>query len=451
MFDIDFQRRVVKLLATNIKFGQEYGALIRREYFDIPQLRNLFRLIYDNVLHYEKEMDKEDVFVAVDTEIRNRGFTEESAKDLYEEAKAVFRHKINNEQFIIDNFLEFAKTQELKDAVIKACDIIEENRPYEEIASVVEKALTVGAKADNGMDFSHLMNIQAILRKKYDPSKLIRTGFMDYDLALQGGMAPGEVHVIQAPPKTGKSTFGACVGANSVTRNKTVYHITLEIGVEEVLHKYSCRMSKLTYQEVLDIEPIIYQQRMEKFRRFQNNLFVNYWTEGTVNTLGIRSWISRQRSKTGKNPDLIIIDYDDLLLPTTGAKDMYEDAGQIYQDLKQLADYFKCPVLTFAQPKREAWYKYDGKESLILADELAHSAKKAHKAFSISSLNFTRYNDIGCLYVDLNRRGVSNKKIKLKRELNKAMFYQWEGSVDEPGEPAANPKQHTQPINPTTH
>ena len=424
MLNLDFQHKVLKLLATNVKFAQEYGPLLKKQYFDDARCKNIFDLIKNSILSYDKELDKTDVLTLADDYCNSRAYGDETRKDLYEEVKLIFKENINNEQLIIDNFLRFAKQQEFKNALIEGVEILEKNRPYEEALKGIEDAVSIGTNIDAGLTWNDLKHLPTSLRIKYDPSKLIRTGFHDYDMALQGGMAPGEVHVIQAPPKSGKSTFGCNCGAMALITGKTVYHVTLEISAIDVLHKYAARLTNWSYDDIMKVSDEEYTKRIGRFKEFQQNLFVNYWTEKTITTLGVRAWISRQRSLTGKKPDLIIMDYDDLLSATTGVTEMYEEAGQIYSDLKQLADYFDCPILTFAQPRRDAWLKYHETGDFITCNELAHSAKKAHKAFSISSLNFKKNSDIGYLYVDINRRGVSNKKIKLERNLDKAVFMQ---------------------------
>ena len=109
-------------------------------------------------------------------------------------------------------------------------------------------------------------------------------------------------------------------------------------------------------------------------------------------------------------------------MPTTGkTSDMYEDAGQVYTDMISLADYFGCPVVSFAQPQRHAWDKANNGE-LIYSHEMAHSAKKAHKCSSVSSLNFAEGQENGILYVDIVRRGESAVKVGIKRELGRGLI-----------------------------
>lgn len=81
-----------------------------------------------------------------------------------------------------------------------------------------------------------------------------------------------------------------------------------------------------------------------------------------------------------------------------------------------------CPLVTFAQPKREAWTKYEETNKFIVANDLAHSARKAHKCSSISSLNFKPGEREGYMYMDIVRRGESNTMIPITRDLNMGLL-----------------------------
>jgi replicative DNA helicase len=221
---------------------------------------------------------------------------------------------------------------------------------------------------------------------------------------------------------THNSTWAANIGAVNIRMGKTVFHVSLEIKGHEVLAKYASRMTGMELDQIFDKKDPKYRTKIGKFRSISPNLYVQYYTESTVDCLTVRAWISRIRAAYNVKPDVIIIDYDDCLLPTTKIKDnMYLEGSQIYADLKALADYFDCPIFTFAQPNRAAFNKVEHDE-MIESSDLAHSAKKAMKATSISSLNFKKDDAFGWFYMDIVRRGVGNKKIPLKRILEKAAF-----------------------------
>lgn len=113
----------------------------------------------------------------------------------------------------------------------------------------------------------------------------------------------------------------------------------------------------------------------------------------------------------------------------TGGDDLYGTSGQIYTDLIQLACYFNVPVLTFSQPTREAWGLYAATDKYVTAGYISHSARKVHKCWSISSLNFKSNSDTdGYLYLDICRRGLSNVAIPIKRDMARSSFNECGGN-----------------------
>ena len=423
-FDADFQRTILKLCCTNIKFFTDYGIMLEESHFDVHMLRLIFRILSKHILKYERELDKSGLLVAVDDYILSHSVEEGAAIDLRDEVKGIFGSYIGSEQFIIDQLVKFVKRQKMLHALNNSVDILSNDGNYEQVLKLVDDAVSFGSGVDEGLDFESLWNLPEVYRNQYSPEKLVRTLIPGYDEALGGGGAPGEVHCVQAPPKSGKSSFGCYIGSNFLLQGKVVFHVTLELKELDVMIKYAARLSNLNFAELNTISMPEYQSRMERFRKLQPNLYVQYWTNETANTLNIRSWISRIRSKRNVTPDVIIVDYDDLLLPIGGKNDdMYENSGKVYGDLVALGDYFNCPVWTFAQPKREAWDLPDRGE-LIQSYHLAHSAKKAHKCYSLSSLNFKSGSNVGVLYADLVRRGHSNFKVPLQRDLSRCLFHE---------------------------
>ena len=423
MYTQQFQREVVKLTATNLKFATHYASLLNPEYFDTKALKILFKMINDYVITYEKEVELDDVLIKIEDYVENRGFSDDVYSLLKNESKEVFKVYIKSEQFIIDQLVDYVKFQRVSNAVGESIEVLEKSKNYEHVLKLIDDAVSTGYGIDEGLTFDDMMNLPDLYNKRYRPENLIRTGITGFDRALMGGMAPGEIHVIQSPPKSGKSTLGCSIGANILKTGKIVYHITLEIKDIDVLGKYASRITGFTQDQLVGCPEKEYHEKLKEYNDLKPRLFIKYWTEGSVNCLTIRSWITRKRSQTGMSPDVIIIDYDDCLLPTDSRikDDMYNEAGSIYSDMINLADYFKCPIITFAQPQRHTWGKMENGE-LIYSYELAHSARKAHKAYSISSLNFKPDSDIGILFADSLRRGKSGTKIKLKRDLSRAKF-----------------------------
>ena len=428
IFDLDFQRKLLHVLATDYQFYANYGVSLKVTYFETRILQVIFKLMIDYLALYQHEINSSDLFVSIADYCDRRSLGSETNKSLIVEAKNILRLNIVDSRPIVDKALSFVKRMELKKALSESADLLMRGEEdYQTILGKIDKAVSVGDTVDCGKTFEDLIKLPELYRSRYDPSRMVRTGFPSFDAALDGGMTAGGITVILAPPKTGKTTMGCNIGVFNLIQGKTVFHYSLEIAEEDILAKYACRMSGLSYHEIRDISVPEFQNKIKKYIDIRPNLFVKFYPEQTASVLHIRAHISKMRAMTGKSPDLVIIDYDDCLLPSTGRKggsedNMYLASGQIYADLIGLATSLNVPVLTFAQPGRQGWDYYEKEGQPITASMLAHSAMKAMRCHSISSINFKRNSNEGILYLDINRRGQSDKYIKIRKDLDRALF-----------------------------
>lgn len=420
-----FKKQVLKTLCINKVFSSNYISVLSSEYFD-KYLRIIFNIIKDYIVMYESELDVENLCILIQDYCIRKGHDEQLLKSLCIEAKSIFTTHVPSEEFVIDKTVNFIRTLSIKQAMLKSIDILEEEGNVEDILSIISGALSVGDTRDEGLSFDDLFNIQMLHKEYYDKESLITTGLPILDSSFMGGMAPGEIHIVMSQPKSGKSTYGVNVGVSNLVRGNTVFHITCELSEIDVLTKYACRLSGLSYIDLLQETNINrYKEKIENYTKYKPNLFVKHYAKGTASCSMFRSFITKMISKykiSGRI--LIIVDYDDCVIPVSGKTgSMYEDAGLVYTDLIQLGGYIGAPVFSFAQPNRPAWNKYHETGEFVLSDDLAHSAMKAHAAHSISSLNFkTKKDSHGWFYLDLNRRGRSEVQIPIYRDFSRAVF-----------------------------
>lgn len=419
MYDIAYQRRVVKLLAKNLQFSMSYGPLLKDEFFETQPLRVVFNAVIEYVNLHDSEVD-DAVMMAKLTDLCNsRGYSADQANEVMLEYKAVAKLSVRDEKAVIGQFIKFVRRQKMKGALLQSVEVLEKDGDYEAVIKLVDDAVSVGSGVDDGMTDEDLEGLPELYDKLFSREMLVQTGFPSYDQCLNGGMAPGELHMIQAAPKAGKSSTAVCIGAHNCGEGKNVFHVSGELTKEAIAMKYGMAMTGMSERDIMTPDGRkSYKKKIRRLREASEyNLFINHWPEGSANILQVRSWISRIRAKQGIKPDLIIIDYDDCFIPVNGKTDsMYEDSGAVYSDMLALAAYFKCPILTLAQPQREAW-ELPNEGKLIAFNHLAHSARKAHKCFSLSSLNFPDGSETGVLYVDIVRRGESKVKVRIEKDL----------------------------------
>ena len=105
----------------------------------------------------------------------------------------------------------------------------------------------------------------------------------------------------------------------------------------------------------------------------------------------------------GYEPDLVLLDYADLLRSTEKAEARYIELGAIYEQLRGLAGEYQVPIWTASQSQRSSI-----QDDVIQADKIAESYSKIMTADLVLSLSRKledKVNHTGRMHVIKNRFG----------------------------------------------
>ena len=84
----------------------------------------------------------------------------------------------------------------------------------------------------------------------------------------------------------------------------------------------------------------------------------------------------------GHSPDLVLVDYADLLSDTSGTGEIRHQLGNIYEELRGLSGEFQIPVWTASQSNRSSL-----EEQVIGAEKISESYSKIMTADFVMSLS----------------------------------------------------------------
>lgn len=192
-------------------------------------------------------------------------------------------------------------------------------------------------------------------RMKEQKKKKVSTGFRSLDQRCGGGFNIETLVTWIAQSKGGKSMVQVHGGHNAILYNKNVAHFTLEISAEETELRYASRATQIPMDEI-DRRA---DEMAEKYAQFalehKGRLFIKGWPSGTVGVAEIRNYLYWLEAEHNFRPDLINVDYGDLLLPRIQYKEERMRLKEIWTDLRALAFEFHCPVWTGSQTKREGF------------------------------------------------------------------------------------------------
>jgi len=197
--------------------------------------------------------------------------------------------------------------------------------------------------------------------------------------ALVRGLTYGEIGVLIAPYKRGKSLGLQWLAIAYVIQGLNVLLITLETPKAVVEDRLDSIVSHVPIKALTE-----YPQTLDKrFRRFRAmtaaQLHIYDGTQGGV-TLGRVEELVNEERENGFIVDAVIIDYDDEITPETKNKDRRFEFAEIYREFRQMSSRLNFIGWTAAQTQR-------GTEALkiLSADRLAEDISKVRKvALAIS-------------------------------------------------------------------
>lgn len=179
----------------------------------------------------------------------------------------------------------------------------------------------------------------------------VPTGITPIDKALGGGLGRGELGLVLAPAKRGKTAILVNFGAHAALQGLRVLHVTLEISRFRLLERFDMCIGGFTSDE-LRARPKRIQEARRKLRTSRGSLIIQDLSHERVDVERLQSVIEEQMPLS-----LVIVDYTALMQRSDHWKESNstEDLGIITRDVRSLSSKFGLPIWTAAQVHRSAY------------------------------------------------------------------------------------------------
>ncbi len=367
-FGHGFQVKIVASLLTDKAFLQQVTDILLPEFFE----SEANQWIIDNIGSYFKEYKTAptlDVF-----KIKMQDVERDVLKtSIVETLKDSYRHLESEDlDFVKAETLDFCKNQCIKRAILDSVDLLNKGR-YEEIKSTIDTAMKAGADKEVGHEYNE--SVEA--RYKDNVRSTVPTPWPVINDLADGGFGKGELVVFVAPAGIGKSWGLINVGAHAVKSGLNVVHYTLELNEGYVGQRYDAVLTGIANQNLkYNLDEV--QNTVSKLK---GNLVIKYYPTKTASCSTIRAHIEKM-ILIGKKPDLVIVDYADLLRGAVARKEMRHELESIYEDLRGVAGEYEVPLFTASQANRSAL-----EQDVIEADKISESYSKVMIADFVLSLS----------------------------------------------------------------
>ena len=177
------------------------------------------------------------------------------------------------------------------------------------------------------------------------------TGFDQYDRDI-GGLFAGELVVLAARPRIGKTSLATQWAYNAAIRGRLTYFASLEMSDVELVTRLLCGESGVDNKRIrtgqLDGTDV---RRLSDAASGMANAHAVIDDRPGMTIADMRR-ACRRLVKRGLS--LIVVDYLQRITPIDRKRSRYEQIGEIVQGLKTMAREFSVPVVVLAQLSREA-------------------------------------------------------------------------------------------------
>jgi replicative DNA helicase len=284
-----------------------------------------------------------------------------------------------NSTYVLDQLHKFVRQQALKNGIVEAHDLIQQGH-LDEAEVALDKALKTRVEAfDPGLT---LGGVVKVLKDKPEFRSPIDVGIKEID---KRGLGParGEFHLLIAPPKRGKSWWLQHVTRRAITQQPRWRgaYITLELPKVLVGRRILQGLCSMTTR---DIEKLPFTNfmfgddgKLERFERV-NRSRPNIATQESLNVVaerieelhiedrlriqefpmsqltihGLRSYLEMLGEREGFIPDFVALDYPDLMFVTNNLDNFRLALGNLYKELKGLAQERNLAMIAVTQGNR---------------------------------------------------------------------------------------------------
>jgi len=394
VFGKSFQENLCKLLLYDRPFCDQMQEVLDVGFFELKYLQLFTQKLFNYKTKYQVHPTNEALTAILRSEIEDQNpVLQKQVRDFF--VRMATDENIADREYTKSKALDFCKKQVLKDAIMKSVPLI--NRcSFEEIEKLITDALRLGLDNDYGYDYIKDFE-ERFLVKARNP---ITTGWSKIDKITHGGLGSGELGVVIAPTGAGKSHVLVHFGAAALKAGKNVVHITLELADTVVAQRYDACLTGYNLNHLMEKKEDI----LEKIQDIDGQLIVKEYPTKSATVGMIKNHLEKIRQH--EMPiDMVILDYGDLVRPSGGNKNSEKrhDLESIYEDLRAIAQEFKCPVITASQTNRKGL-----NEEVITMESISEAFNKCFVADFIISLSRTvkdKNCNIGRIFVAKNRNG----------------------------------------------
>lgn len=257
-----------------------------------------------------------------------------------------------NYDWLMDEFERFSQHKSLERAILRSADLLETG-DYGPVEKLIKDAIQVSLNKDMGTDYFE--DPRGRLEHLKSSNGQISTGWPSVDKKLYGGFNRGELNIFAAASGGGKSLFLANLAVNWALAGLNVIYLSFELSEHLVSMRLDSMVTGISTREIFkNIDDVELKVKMTGKRA--GSIQIKYMPSGK-NCNDIRAYLKEYQVKKSHQPDVLLIDYLDLMMPVSvkvSPSDLFVKDKYVSEEIRNLAMETQCITVTASQLNRSA-------------------------------------------------------------------------------------------------
>lgn len=350
---MNYNQEIVENLIIYKTLCQNSFALLIHEHLDV----DLFDKSYNKtvILLLQKFYKEHKKFPKAD-EI-NLIITDENTKILFKEAINIYKKLDKNlsDDIFLPYVERFLKDKLRFKAISDSVNDYEKGSLSEDdVKKRFDKVSNLSLISNFGLDY--FKDIKERVKRIKLSDDRISTGFPSLDKKLNGGILKYGKCLIcfVGEPNVGKSVVLGNLAANFLKQNLRISIISLEMSSDSYANRIDSLLTNIKINEISSKTEEL-EEKLEEYS-LQNNkseLYIKEYPPKGVTVSNILNYYIKLEEQN-KKPDVIIIDYINLIRCDEKGLARDEKVNLIVEELRAITYIIRCPLITVTQSSRSA-------------------------------------------------------------------------------------------------
>jgi replicative DNA helicase len=344
----EFQTLLLRAIAHDSRFLNECRDCLDSSFFQNPDEAKLAGLLLS---YFDKHHDclSLDAFLQVLADNKLSDEYDGYARKLYSAPPREF-------SYLKERIIPFAKKRAMLDSLLSVSEMVKRGE-FEAAEQLFLRAAHVGDGRPKQTEYFDNINERVLgYRNSASNERRVPTGISFIDKRTNGGIDRGEFAFVMADTGVGKTHFLLNIGKNAVLLggHKVAYY-TLEVSERVLSRRLDMSFSGMTKHELMCRPREAIQRIQDAISAVKDGrFFIFQYSAGALDVNKLSAHLRLLRDRDGFIPDLVIVDYGDLMSSMSRYKEYRHELSSIFSGLRAIGVEHDVAVWSATQSNREA-------------------------------------------------------------------------------------------------